>query len=146
LPEHLQGIQERKSVVVNIADAMSPHLGQEALAVLETPHGTPYAFNLHVQDVGHTLVLGATGSGKSFFLNFLITHAQKYAPLTVVLDVGHSYRKLTTLLNGRYVELGLRQHGVTINPFALDPTRPMRRVLVCSADSFSGTATSVPPL
>jgi type IV secretory pathway VirB4 component len=24
-----------------------------------------------VQDVGHTLVLGATGSGKSFLLNFL---------------------------------------------------------------------------
>jgi type IV secretion system protein VirB4 len=75
-----------------------------------------------VQDVGHTLVLGATGSGKSFALNFLITHAQKYAPQTVVLDIGHSYRKLATLLGGRYLELGLRHHGVTINPFALPPT------------------------
>jgi type IV secretion system protein VirB4 len=103
-------------------DAVSPHLGKEALAVFETPHRTPYAFNLHVQDVGHTLVLGATGSGKSFALNFLITHAQKYAPLTVVLDIGHSYRKLATLLGGRYLELGLRHHGITINPFALEPT------------------------
>jgi len=100
----------------------SSHLRQEALAVFETPHRTTYAFNLHVQDVGHTLVLGATGSGKSFLLNFLITHAQKYMPHTVVLDVGHSYRKLSTLLGGRYVEIGLRQHGVTINPFALAPT------------------------
>src|SRR4029450_3886276 len=96
-------------------DLVSPHLGREALAVFETPHRTPYAFNLHVQDVGHTLVLGATGSGKSFLLNFLITHAQKYAPQTVVLDVGHSYRKLATLLGGRYLEVGLRQHSVTIN-------------------------------
>jgi type IV secretion system protein VirB4 len=103
-------------------DAVSPHLQREALAVFETPHHTPYAFNVHVQDVGHTLVLGATGSGKSFLLNFLITHAQKYAPQTVVLDVGHSYRKLATLLAGRYLEVGLRQHNVTINPFALDPT------------------------
>jgi type IV secretion system protein VirB4 len=103
-------------------DAVSPHLGQEALAVFETPHRTPYAYNLHVQDVGHTLVLGATGSGKSFALNFLITHAQKYAPHTIVLDVGHSYRKLATLLGGRYLELGLRQHGVSINPFSLAPT------------------------
>ena len=42
-------------------DRISPHLGQEALAIFETPHQTPYAYNLHVQDVGHTLVLGATG-------------------------------------------------------------------------------------
>ena len=103
-------------------EPVSPHLRREALAVFETPHRTPYAFNLHVQDVGHTLVLGATGSGKSFLLNFLITHAQKYAPQTVVLDVGHSYRKLATLLGGSYLEVGLRQHGVTINPFALEPT------------------------
>lgn len=103
-------------------ESVSPHLGREALAVFETPHHTAYAFNLHVQDVGHTLILGATGSGKSFLLNFLVTHAQKYAPQTVVLDLGHSYRKLATLLGGRYLEVGLRQHGVSINPFTLDPT------------------------
>jgi type IV secretion system protein TrbE len=103
-------------------EAVSPHLKREALAVFETPHHTPYSFNLHVQDVGHTLVLGATGSGKSFLLNFLVTHAQKYSPQTVVLDLGHSYRKLATLLEGRYVEIGLRQGDVSINPFALEPT------------------------
>ena len=70
-----------------------------------------------MDDVGHTLVLGATGSGKSFLLNFLVTHAQQYDPLTVVLDLGHSYRKLATLLDGSYLELGLRQQDVTINPF-----------------------------
>lgn len=45
----------------------SRHLRREALAVFETPRHSTYAFNLHVDDVGHTLVLGATGSGKSFF-------------------------------------------------------------------------------
>jgi type IV secretion/conjugal transfer VirB4 family ATPase len=103
-------------------EPVSPHLQREALAVFETPAGTPYAYNPHVQDVGHTLVLGATGSGKSFLLNFLVTHAQKYDPLTVILDLGHSYRKLATLLQGQYLEVGLRHASVTINPFALDPS------------------------
>ena len=67
-------------------------------------------------------MLGATGSGKSFLLNFLVTNAQQYDPFTIVLDLGHGYRKLGTLLHGGYVELGLRQQDVSINPFSLAPT------------------------
>ena len=103
-------------------EPVSRHLGRPAIAIFETPHQVPYAFNLHVDDVGHTLVLGATGTGKSFLDNFFITHAQQYDPITVVLDLGHSYRKLATLLEGRYLEIGLGRPEVTINPFALPPT------------------------
>ena len=39
---------------------------QEYLAVLETNHNTPYFLNLHHRDVAHTMILGRTGSGKSF--------------------------------------------------------------------------------
>jgi len=106
---------------IDSGDRLSAHLGGEALAVFETPHQVPFALNLHVQDVGHTLVLGATGSGKSFLVNFLVTHAQKYDPITVILDLGHSYRKLATLFQGPYLEMGLSYSDVTINPFALDP-------------------------
>jgi type IV secretion system protein VirB4 len=88
--------------------------------VFETPDQTPYFFNLHVNDVGHAVVLGSTGSGKSFLLNFLITQLQQYDPRVVVLDLGHSYRKLTTLLQGAYVELGVRRQAVTINPFDIE--------------------------
>src|ERR1700726_5363822 len=44
--------------------ATNAHLGREALGVFETTQGTSYYLNLHEEDVGHTLVLGATGSGK----------------------------------------------------------------------------------
>jgi type IV secretion system protein VirB4 len=123
--------------------AHSRYFDREALAVFETRHRTPYFFNLHVEDVGHTVVLGATGSGKSFLLNFLITQAQRYAPYTVVFDLGHSYRKLATLFRGSYLEVGTRGQGVSINPFALAPTREnlhflhsFVRVLLEGADGY----------
>jgi type IV secretion/conjugal transfer VirB4 family ATPase len=94
----------------------------EAIAVFETTQATPFAFDLHVDDVGHTLILGATGSGKSFLVNFLLTHVQKHNPVTVVLDLGHSYRKLASLLDGRYLEISPASGGERINPFAFEPT------------------------
>lgn len=120
-----------------------PHLDREALAIFETRHHTTYHFTLHFHDVGHTLVVGATGSGKTFLANFGTLHAQKYDPITVVFDLGHSYRKLATLLHGSYVELALRQSGVTINPFALAPTaenlhflHAFARVLLEGSDGY----------
>lgn len=99
-----------------------PHLGREALATFETQHGTLFDLTLHVDDVANAVIVGATGSGKSFLLNFLLTHAQRYEPLTVIFDLGRGYQKLATLLQGSYLELGLQHSGVRINPFALPPT------------------------
>ena len=99
------------------------HLNSEYLAVLETDHSTPYYVNLHDQDIAHTLVLGYTGSGKSFLLNFLIQNLQKYEPLTYIFDLGGSYESLTQIFGGSYLNVGLESQTFTINPFCLDPTR-----------------------
>ena len=100
----------------------NPHLEREHLAVLETTHATPYYLNLHSGDVAHTLVLGATGSGKSFTLNFLIQSLQKYQPLTFIFDLGGSYETLTRGFGGTYLNVGLKNPGFTINPFSLELT------------------------
>ncbi|MGB8438256.1 MAG: type IV secretion system DNA-binding domain-containing protein [Candidatus Acidiferrales bacterium] len=99
------------------------HLRAEYLAVLETNHHTPYFLNLHYRDVAHTMILGRTGSGKSFVLGFLITNLQKYQPHTFIFDLGGSFESLTQLFGGSYVRVGLESHDFKINPFSLPPTK-----------------------
>jgi type IV secretion system protein TrbE len=99
------------------------HLRQEYLAVLETCHNTPYFLNLHYQDVAHTMILGRTGAGKSFLLNFLITNLQKYDPHTFIFDLGSSFESLTQLFGGSYISVGLESEGFSVNPFSLPPTK-----------------------
>ena len=100
----------------------SGHLRKAALAVLETQWRTPYYYDLFKGDVGHTLVLGATGAGKSFALNFLLVQALQYDPRVLILDLGGSYRWLTQFLGGGYMELspeGSAGGGFRLRPFSL---------------------------
>ncbi|MGA9671183.1 MAG: DUF87 domain-containing protein, partial [Terracidiphilus sp.] len=92
------------------------------LAVLESTHGTPYYLNIHSGDVAHTLLLGATGSGKSFTLSTTLQAVQKYDPLTFIFDLGGSYETLTRAFGGTYLNVGLKNPGFTINPFSLEAT------------------------
>lgn len=61
---------------IHPGEKTNPHLRSEYLAVLETDNATPYYLNLHNGEVAHTLILGMTGSGKSFLCNFLLTNAR----------------------------------------------------------------------
>jgi type IV secretion system protein VirB4 len=99
------------------------HLGAEYLAVLETDNATPYFLNLHNGEVAHTLILGMTGSGKSYLCSFLLQNAQKYAPLTFIFDIGGSFQSLTSIFGGSYLNVGQEARDFTINPFSLVPTK-----------------------
>jgi type IV secretion/conjugal transfer VirB4 family ATPase len=108
---------------LHCGEPRNQHLRQEYLAVLETNHHTPYFLNLHYRDVAHTMILGRTGAGKSFLLNFLITNLQKYDPHTFIFDLGGSFESLTQLFGGSYVRVGLESDDFKINPFSLPPTK-----------------------
>ena len=100
----------------------SKHLDAPAMAVLETRARTAYHYDLFGgSDVGHTLILGSTGSGKSFLLNFLLVNALRYNPRVAVLDLGGSYRWLTKLVRGGYLALSPEDSGTALNPFGLEP-------------------------
>jgi type IV secretion system protein TrbE len=106
-----------------VGEFRNSFLGTEYLATLETRQGTPYFLNLHYGDVGHALLLGATGAGKSFLLAFLLTQLQKYAPFTFVFDLGGGFQSLASLFGGAYLRIGQESTGVSINPFCLPPTK-----------------------
>ena len=108
---------------LHCGERQNHHLRQEYLAVLETNHHTPYFLNLHHRDVAHTMILGRTGAGKSFLLNFLITNLQKYDPWTFIFDLGGSFESLTQLFGGSYVKIGINSADFRINPFSLPPTK-----------------------
>ena len=78
----------------------------------------------------HALMLGSTGSGKSFFTNHLLLHFLVESPdhEVIVMDVGGSYRKLARILGGAYVELECSGEYV-LNPF------PAKRLLFPSQDA-----------
>ena len=99
------------------------YLGAEYWAVLETDNSTPYFLNLHCGEVAHTLILGMTGSGKSYFCNFLLQNAQKYRPLTFIFDIGASFQSLTTIFEGSYLNVGQEARDFSINPFSLPQTK-----------------------
>jgi type IV secretion system protein VirB4 len=108
---------------VDTGSATNRQLSSEYLAVLETGQATPYYLNLHQQDVAHTLILGATGSGKSFLLNFLIQSLQKYDPQTYIFDLGGSFENITRIFGGSYLNVGPAGQPFTINPFSLPPDK-----------------------
>jgi type IV secretion/conjugal transfer VirB4 family ATPase len=104
-------------------EKINAHLGAEYLAVLETDNSTPYFLNLHNGEVAHTLILGMTGSGKSYLANTVLQSAQKYAPLTFIFDIGASFESLTTIFGGSYLNVGQEARDFTINPFSLPATK-----------------------
>lgn len=73
------------------------------LAVARTSGATPFRLALHVGDVGHAMVVGPTGSGKSALLAFLALQWLRYPGARVVFfDKGRSARAATLAARGTW--------------------------------------------
>jgi type IV secretion system protein VirB4 len=89
-----------------------------ALSLFSTRSGSPYYFNLHHQDLAHAFVVGPSRSGKSVWVNFLISQFQKYHPVrTVIFDKDRSCRIPTLLQGGQCVDVA--QSSLQLNPLSL---------------------------
>jgi type IV secretion system protein VirB4 len=68
---------------------------------------TPFRLNLHVDDVGHTLIFGPTGSGKSTLLALIAAQFRRYGQAQVfAFDKGRSLLPLTLAAGGDHYEVG----------------------------------------
>lgn len=77
------------------------------LAVLTTDGNTPYRFNLHEGDLGHTIILGPTGSGKSTLLALIAAQFGAYPNSSIfVFDKGLSMFALAHGAGGDHYDIG----------------------------------------
>lgn len=102
---------------------------KESPALIEcvTTGNTPYHLNLHVADVGHTLVIGPTGAGKSTLLCTIVAQAFRYKEATVfAFDKGMSMFALCKALGGQHFELATDNCNLVFNPFQFIDTQEDR--------------------
>jgi len=92
------------------------HLRGPPLLIAETSGATPFRLSLHVGDVGHTMIVGPTGAGKSALLSFMALQWLRYPKARVIFfDKGKSARAATLCAGGSW-------HGLDPNaPYALQP-------------------------
>ena len=87
--------------------ARNTHLDGPPLVVTRTDGATPFRLVTHVGDVGHTLVAGPTGMGKSVLLATLATQFRRYPGSRLfIFDMGRSLRATVLGLGGEHYDLG----------------------------------------
>jgi type IV secretion/conjugal transfer VirB4 family ATPase len=102
--------------------ARDEHLGAPALFSARTEGATPFRFSLHVGDVGHTLVVGPTGAGKSVLLALMALQFRRYPDAQVfAFDFGGSIRAAALAMGGDWHDLGGALSDDATEPVALQP-------------------------
>jgi type IV secretion/conjugal transfer VirB4 family ATPase len=98
------------------------HFDGPPLLFGKTEGSTPFRFSLHVGDVGHTLVVGPTGAGKSVLLALMALQFRRYAGSQVfAFDFGGSIRAAALAMNGDWHDLGGALSDDSSEPVALQP-------------------------
>jgi type IV secretion system protein TrbE len=92
--------------------ARNAHLDAPPLLFAETSGSTPFRLSTHVGDVGHMLVVGPTGAGKSVLLALLALQFRRYPGARVfIFDKGWSARAAVLAMGGAHHELGAGGRG-----------------------------------
>jgi type IV secretion system protein VirB4 len=83
------------------------HLDAPPLLFGKTEGSTPFRLSLHIGDVGHTLVIGPTGAGKSVLLALIALQFRRYPQSQIfAFDFGGSIRVAALAMGGDWHDLG----------------------------------------
>ena len=69
-------------------------------------------------DNSNFFVLGPSGSGKSFYVNSMVSQAHEQDTDIVLVDTGNSYEGLCEYFGGKYISY-TEEHPITMNPFKI---------------------------
>ncbi|GAA5266653.1 type IV secretion system protein TrbE [Acidiphilium sp. MT5] len=98
------------------------HFAAPPLFYAKTEGSTPFRFSLHVGDVGHTLIVGPTGAGKSVLLALMALQFRRYPGAQVfAFDFGGSIRAAALAMEGDWHDLGGALADGSETPMALQP-------------------------
>ncbi|NUJ81301.1 conjugal transfer protein TrbE [Methylocystis sp. FS] len=98
------------------------HLHAPPLFFARTEGSTPFRFSLHVGDVGHTLIVGPTGAGKSVLLALMALQFRRYENSQIfIFDFGGSARAATLAMGGEWNDLGGSLNDDAVVPVSLQP-------------------------
>ncbi|MEF9601307.1 conjugal transfer protein TrbE [Paracoccus sp. PXZ] len=107
-------------------DERDAHFDAPPLFYGKTEGATPFRFSLHVGDVGHTLVVGPTGAGKSVLLALMALQFRRYPRAQVfAFDFGGSIRAAALAMGGDWHDLG---GGLSEGEEALVSLQPLARI------------------
>ncbi len=100
---------------VNPSALMPPNT--PPLMITTSVGATPYRLHLHVSDVGHALILGPTGAGKSTLAAMLAAQWRRYLNSKVyIFDKGKSMYVLAKAAGAEFYDMGAAGSGVQLCP------------------------------
>jgi len=103
-------------------EARDHHLKAPALFFGKVEGSTPFRFSLHAGDVGHALVVGPTGAGKSVLLALMALQFRRYPEAQIVaFDFGGSIRAAAIAMGGDWCDLGGSVAGESAEFAGLQP-------------------------
>ncbi|WP_244999662.1 VirB4 family type IV secretion/conjugal transfer ATPase [Brevundimonas nasdae] len=84
--------------------AIANHWG-DAVSLLRTTAGSPFWFNFHVGDLGHTFICGPSGSGKTVVQNFMLAQLERFGTERLFIDKDRGAEIFIRASGGAYFAL-----------------------------------------